>query len=119
MRDPFLVPFSIASGQSLSSAVSVAGMEVVGIVMPAGWDAAGLTFQSVDDPELAAGTYQNVYDTGGTELSFTVAAARRVNVNPLTFGSHALVKVRSGTSGVAVNQTAARTGYLVCRPRQR
>ena len=118
MEDPGRVPFTIANGASLSGEISVQGAEVVGIVMPAAWTAAALTFQSADIGDPPAGgssTFQDVYNTGGTELNFTVAAARRVVVDPDVFGRHSKIKVRSGTSGAAVNQGGDRTGYLVLR----
>lgn len=118
MEDPGRIPFTIANGQSLSGVVPLQGLEVVGIIMPAAWTAAALTFQSADIADPPAGgstTYQNIYSTGGTELNYTVDAARRIPVDPNAFGRHSAVKVRSGTSGAAVNQGADRIGYLVVR----
>lgn len=118
MQDPQKVPFTIPNGTALSGVVNLQGLEVVGIIMPATWTAAGMTFQSADDPDAAGGgTYQNVFNSAGTELSFTVVQANRVLVDPNVFGAHAAVKVRSGTAGAPVNQGADRTGYLVCRRR--
>ncbi len=104
-------PVIIANGQSLSGVVQIAGKLLVGIIMPAAWDAANLTFQvSRDDV-----TYNNKYDDAGVEKTITAAAARHIDVVPAEFSGSEWLKIRSGTSGTPVPQTAARTIYLVLR----
>lgn len=96
---------------ALSGAVNLGGATLVGIVMPAAWTAANLTFQgSVDGV-----TYNEITDSAGTAVSVTAAAARYIPINPATLPGLQYVIVRSGTSGAAVNQTAARTITLVTR----
>ena len=81
--------------------------------MPASWTAANLTFQGSD---TEAGTYSDLYDDAGTEISVTAAASRTIvgstldRVVPLRF-----LKVRSGTTATPVNQAAARTVLLVMK----
>lgn len=104
---------TIAINTALAAAVDLGMNRLVGIVMPSGWDAAAITFQASVDGT----TYYDVYSSGGTELNFTVAASRFVNVDPTTLRGWRYVKVRSGTTGVPVNQTAARAVQLVTAPR--
>jgi len=99
---------------ALSNELDLNGLNVVGIEMPAGWDAAALTF-------LGGNTYGelgNVYDGYGVELNLTVVAARMVFLSEVTnLLPWRYVRLRSGTAGTPVNQTtAARTVKLVCRP---
>src|ERR1700687_5920582 len=46
---PVLVPVTIASGESLSSAGAMNGFQVVGFLLPAGFTKAHLTFQASYD----------------------------------------------------------------------
>lgn len=90
------------------------------IQMPAAWDAAVLTFAASD---LLAGTYGKVMETRrdgafeaadanvivSQELKVPAAAGEIISVDPSWFRGMRFIKVRSGTAGSAVNQTAART----------
>jgi hypothetical protein len=79
--------------------------------MPATWTAANLTLQaSVDNS-----TWDNVFDSLGTEVTITAAASRFILLNPADFVSVRYLKVRSGTSGTPVNQGGARTITLIVR----
>lgn len=98
----------ILGGQSLSDVVNLGAKQLHGIAMPAGWDAAALTFLvSVDGGvtflELAA-------------VSFTVAQGQYVAVDPVLWRAINCIKVRSGTAVAAVNQTADRTLGLIVKP---
>jgi hypothetical protein len=102
---------TIANGASLSGAVDLTAGVLVGIQMPT-WTAAVLTFQgSADDT-----TYTNVYTDGGSEFTVQTASDRFVQVDPVDFVGIRYLKVRSGTSGSAVNQGAERVLTLVVRP---
>lgn len=108
-----IVPVTISNGTSLSAGIDLSNYGfVTGIVMPAAWDAANLTFQSSHDNS----TWNNVYDDVGTEYTVTAAASRRINTTLTNFIGIRFLKVRSGTSGTAVNQTADRVLQLVCLP---
>lgn len=103
------VAVTIANGASLSGAADLGSLHLLGIVMPAAWDAASLTFQVSPDGV----TYQNLYDAS-SEVAYTGAAAARnlafaVNV----WHCWRYVKVRSGTAGIPVNQTADRVITLI------
>lgn len=102
----------ISSGGSLSPAVALGARVIHGILMPTGWDAAALTFQASVDGT----TFFDIYSSAGTELSYTVAASRYIPIDPTLWRAINLIKVRSGTSGAAVNQTADRTISLILKP---
>jgi tryptophanyl-tRNA synthetase len=103
---------TIPSGTAIMAAgVNLGGATLIGIVLPAAWTAANLTFTaSVDDS-----TYNEVTDSAGTAVSVTAAAARYIPINPATLPGLQYLKVRSGTAGVPVNQAADRILYLVTR----
>lgn len=91
---------TIAAAASLSGAVDLNNYALVGIVVPAGWDAADITLQgSVDGT-----TFFNVYQDDDSELTIQAAASRYVVVDPrYTYGLQR-IKVRSGTAAAPVNQ---------------
>ena len=105
-----LASATIANAASLSGAVRLSGT-LTGIQMPASWTAANLTFQVSVDGD----TYQNVYDSSGSEFVVTAAAARYIPLNPADFIDGRWLKVRSGTSGTPVNQGAERVVQLTVR----
>lgn len=102
----------IANGASLSDALNLAGMTMVAIVIPAAWTAANLTFQASIDGT----TYYNLFDDGGNEQTVTAAASEHLFLSPLEWIGINWIKIRSGTSGAAVNQGAARTIQVVVVP---
>lgn len=104
-------PATIASGQSLSEAIDLGGTTLVGIQMPGSWDAADLTLQAAAD----GSTFGNVYAADDTELEIAAAASRFIRLDPAVMSPFAHVKIRSGTSGSAVNQTGDRELILVGR----
>ena len=104
----------IASGATgLSAAVDLKGLTPVAIQMPATWVAADLTFQMSLD---GGTTYCNLYDEDGNEVAVKAAASQVVALSTLAnFWGGGLLKVRSGTAAVPVNQTASRTLILSAR----
>lgn len=100
---------TIANGASLSGAVDLGTSRLARIVMPASWTTANLTFQTSYDGT----TYSNLYDSVGNEYTVTAAASRSILVDLKDFIAVRYLKVRSGTSGSAVNQAAARDIVLV------
>lgn len=97
---------TILSGQSLSDPVDISSVSEIKIEMPASWDVADLTVQA----RAQDGTYKNVYDEADTELIIKAAAGRIIVTSKLK--ALGWIKLRSGTSSVAVNQTADRTIYI-------
>lgn len=110
---PIQTSVTITSGTSLSAAIP-AGVNVpIGIVMPAAWDAASITFQVSAD---GGTTWVELYDTTGTNnTTLTVAASRYLVLDPNVWIGINHIKIRSGTSGSPVNQTADRILTLVSR----
>ena len=105
----------IASGQSLSAEINVAGLQLTAIQMPATWTTANLTFQgALDGAEGANGassgaTFQDLYDGAGGELTITTGQAHTiVKIASNDIDGLRWLKVRSGTGAAAVNQTADR-----------
>ncbi len=90
---------TIAASASLSGPVYVGHGMIVGIQMPAAWDAADLTFQASADGV----TYNDVYDFQGNEVDVKTAASRYVTLDEPKIGPW--IKIRSGTTGSHVNQT--------------
>lgn len=93
---------TIASGASLSGAgLCPPGYSLCGIVFPSVWTAATMTFQASVDGT----TYNNIYNTAGTEYSVAGASASRyIAVDPADFSGSYNIKVRSGTAAAPVNQ---------------
>lgn len=105
-----LEPITIASGQSLSGDVHLHQQRLFGILMPAAWDVAALTFQASID----ATNFFDVYDDSGNVLTMQAAANRFIVIaSPLAYLGIQRIKVRSGTPSVAVNQTAERILKLI------
>ena len=94
---------------SLSGVVYLGAKRIVGIQMPAAWDTADLTFQS--SPDGVTFTDINI---GGSEYSEPAAASVSISPSPSAIQAP-YIKIRSGTSGVPVVQTAAREIVLILR----
>lgn len=104
---------TIANGASLSGAICLGAGVLSAIQMPAGWDAAALTFQVSDD---GGTTWKELQDSSGTATTVSApTAGNRYEVDATDFKSAVFLKVRSGTSGAAVNQTADRVITLISR----
>lgn len=109
------IEVTIDASASLSSEVDLGGYRLSAIHMPADWTAAGITFEAAVE---SGGTFQDVHDDGGTEVSITASDSQVLvlskdvaeNMEALRF-----IKVRSGTSAAAVAQAAARTLTLVLK----
>lgn len=98
--------------QQASAGLLRAGV-LVGIEIPASWTTANLTFQAGYD----ASDVRDVYDENGIELAVVVGgASRRIVVDPARFAGIRFLKVRSGTTGTPVNQSAERSIGLIVRP---
>ena len=102
-------PVLIGNGTSLSAEIDLGIKVVVGIAMPAAWDAAALTFQGSIDGV----TWIELTTSAGAALSYTVAAGQFIMIDPTLWRGINAIKVRSGTLGTPVNQTANRTLTLI------
>jgi len=99
------------------AAVPVAGAPLgngilIGILIPASWTAANLTFKaSIDDS-----SFFDVYDAAGTELTVTVGGSSRyIALDQALFVGFSSIIVRSGTTGSPVNQSGAKILKLVTK----
>lgn len=98
---------TILSGASLSDGVNLAGHILCGVYMPAGWTAAGISFQASIDGV----TFVDMY-AAGAELTSAAGASQYVALDSSVFLGVRAIKVRSGTAGVPVNQGADRALVL-------
>ena len=106
MADAIFV--TIPSGATgLSGAIDLQDARAARLMMPATWVAAALTFQTSMDGV----NYSNLYDVNGEyTISTAVVAASREIILPLQdFIGIRFLKIRSGTSGTPVDQTANRS----------
>ena len=102
---------TIATGASLSDALDLSGTSLVGYIMPSSWTTANITFQgSVDGTN-----FFNLYDQFGNEIKHIVSASQFMALNPADLTCIRYLKIRSGTSGSAVNQGGQRQITLVTR----
>lgn len=105
----------IANGASLSGVIDIGTMLLTGIDMPSSWTAADLTFAA---SATVDGTYDPVFDSDGNELTVTAAASRFLALTSAEvdlLSAARFLKIRSGTSGAAVNQGGARTLVAVLK----
>lgn len=105
------IAVTITSGTSLSPQVNLGAKALHGIAMPAGWDAASLTFQASVD---GGATWLEMFSAGAT-VNYAVAAGQYIAFDPALWRAVNAIKVRSGTSGVPVNQTADRALGLIVK----
>lgn len=108
---PEVVTVTIPSGGALSNAVDLDGVKLLGIQMPAAWDAANLTFQVSAD----GNSFADFYNQSGSEVVINANANRYIALDPALFAGIRYLRIRSGTSAAPVNQTASRTLRLVAR----
>ncbi len=99
----------IAINESLSTVAEIGGSALVGMITPAAWTTAGITLQGSHN----SSAFNNMYDSAGSEKTISAAASRYIMLDPADFAGCDAIKIRSGTSGAAVNQAAARTVTLV------
>ncbi len=107
-------PVTIANGESLSGALDITGMEVIALYQAASCEGAAFTFQGSPD---GGATYADL-QTDAAELSVVKSAtAAQVIYLPdakrIKGPTH--VKVRTGTSASATNQTGAQTVWVCLR----
>lgn len=106
---------TIANGASLSGAADLSGViggGLVAIIPDAAFDTNVLTFQASADNS----TFSNLYNSSGAEVTTgSIAASNWYALDPADFAGIPYLKVRSGTSGAAVNQVGATVLTLVFR----
>jgi hypothetical protein len=106
---PSVVQAPIAAGQSLSAPINLGAQALHGIVVPAGWTAAGLSFQVSPDGV----NFYELYNIGGTEVTATAAANTYIALDPTLWRTINCLKIRSGTAAAPVAQVSAAALQLV------
>jgi hypothetical protein len=99
----------IAASASLSAEIDLGAQYLVGLYVPSNWTSANITFQ-VSPDEVNFG---NMFSYLGAEVTFVAVAGQYLAVDPTLWKGARAIKVRSGTSGSPVNQTAQVTLQLV------
>lgn len=101
---------TIAAGQSLSGALQIDG-KAAGIIIPAGWETAAITFMGSAD----GNNYFPIYDAGVERsiASAAVVAGRMISLNLSEWLHVKYVKIRSGSAVTPVAQTSARVLTLL------
>lgn len=97
------LPATIASGQSLSSAVRLEDCAVVAVTTPSSMTGTSLTFQASNDGT----TFNNLYKDDGTEYTVTCAASRHILIDPTYFMGARYLKARTGTASSPSTQSSA------------
>lgn len=103
--DTFQTRATIPAGDSSSSPLDINNQHLIAIVMSPGWTAAGLSFAISLDEGIS---WSNVYDHTGAELVVAADAGRYIALPPTLLTAPGLLGVRSGTTGVPVNQASDR-----------
>jgi len=98
----------------LSSVVDLNGFSMFGLMVPSTWSAANITIQAAD---TAGGTFMDVYDDAGNEVSITAAASRAVGCdsNALKIAPFRYVKFRSGVTATPVVQSTICTLKIITK----
>jgi len=107
---------TIASGASLSGAVTVDGEAVVAVITPAAWTAAALTFEKSIDGAAFFPVFDVDAELDVVSAVMGTAQARWVVLDPRIYADAKAIRLRSGTSGAPVSQGADRDFTVVTRP---
>lgn len=103
---------TISEGSSLSASLTLNRRPPLSIIVPAGWDTAVITFQVSQDGV----SYYELIDQDGDVVQLEPAAGRMMRVdNPEQWEGFNYMRIRSGTSGSPVTQTADRTLTVTVR----
>jgi len=108
----FVLPVHFAAAGTLSEAVSLNGLLLVGIEMPAEWTAADFTFLAGSVPDVV----RDLYGDDDNEVTVQAAEDRYITLaNPLRFAGVKFLQVRSGTAATPVEQEEARLVNMIVR----
>jgi len=99
---------TIADAATESGAVDLSGTTLVGVAFPAEFDGTAVTVKAAS---TSGGTYVNVYDNNGLQLSLTAAASRVITIDPVKTAGLQYIKLVAGTA-----QTGATVLTLITRP---
>lgn len=106
---------TIPSGGSVSPAIDLTSTCILGFIAPAAWDAAAITLEvSSNGSSWATALVDSTGAPSGTWAAGTAGAAYSVDLWALL--PFKFVRIRSGSTAVPVNQTAARAFTVLTRP---
>lgn len=100
---------TIKSGESLSDGVNFYGERLTGLVMPAAWTTAGITFQGSIDGV----TWCDLHNPDGEIVLASPAASKMYALTISNYMPCKFIRLRSGLASAAVNQLADRTITLI------
>jgi hypothetical protein len=105
---------TIASGASISGEIDLGDKVFAGLIMPAVWTAASMTFLVAKE---SSGTFYSLYDDSGLEVTLSVAAGIAIGVSnfAVALAPWRYIKLRSGIASAAVAQDAERTITIVLK----
>lgn len=102
---------TIANGAALSNAIDILGTSLQGVLLPAVWTAAAMTFAVSFDGI----TYFPLFDSTGAEVSYTVVQGHAVFFPTYNWRMVRYLKIRSGTLASPVNQGQSTVVTLALR----
>lgn len=85
---------TIASGQTVSTAIQLDGMIPIGIIMPAAFTGTAMKFQFSQDDS----TFTALYNVSGNEVSITVGTSRWIGLDKEDFYGAKSMKLVSGST---------------------
>lgn len=98
-----VVTATITTGTSLSAQVNIGDRQLCGIYLPTNWTTASLSFQASPD---GGTTFGELLDSAAAAVAVSsVAADKFIAMDPEKWRAVNCIKVRSGTSGAATNQS--------------
>lgn len=86
---------TIAISGTKSNVLSLAGLSLVGMLLPSTFDGTTITFETSD---AADGTFVPVIKSDGNPLTYTCAASKFVAVDPKDFYGVLFLKIVAGTA---------------------
>jgi len=103
-----IIEATIAINKSITGEINIAGYRYIAIIMPDAWTTADLTFTAA---ELSGATFKDLYGGDGVEVLIYAGTARVISIDIADSALAPLphIKIRSGTTGTPVNQSAERT----------
>lgn len=119
------IPASFVINRSVSQPIPLHGQALVGIFMPAAWDAGATKIRInvhhgrgvTDTPAYNDAGWAPVYDAGGTPVEYTAGPAGCfMTLVGADFAAGRFVQLVSHDGTSVVAQTAARSFYVVSRP---
>lgn len=81
----------VSENTTVSTAVDTDGLLLAGIRFPASITCATITFQVTSTS--SSGTFMNLVETDGTDVSYTVSAGKQVRIDPSGWAGVGAIKV--------------------------